>query len=210
MKIRKKKMSLKEDTIRIAGILLTTGLSVFFVFSSLAQAAVPVKRVSINEVAWAGTKASPFDEWIELKNNTKEKISLAGWKLAGKSGRIDIVLSGSIPPEGFYLLERTDDNTVSDILCDLIYKGALVNTGDTLELVNSEGKVEDTANKRGGAWPAGKASPDYISMERIDPLGEDIPSNWEDNDCTAVCGVDTEGNPVNGTPASTNSAFFLK
>jgi len=103
-------------------LVFLAGLGLLLVFSSFVQAA-PVRRVVINEVAWAGTKVNPFDEWIELKNNTHQEVSLDGWKLVSESGTINILLSGKIPPGGFYLLERTDDNTVSDISCDLIYRG---------------------------------------------------------------------------------------
>jgi len=185
-------------------LICVVGVILIFIQTSLAQATL-VRRVSINEVAWAGTKANPSDEWIELKNNADKTVSLEGWKLISESGKIHILLSGNILPKGFYLLERTDDNTVSDIPCDLTYTGALVNSGDTLKLINPEGKIEDTANKQGGAWPAGSSSPKYVSMERIDPLGEDVPSNWADNNCEVVCGQDAESNPISGTPASENS-----
>lgn len=181
-----------------------TGLTLLCICSFLVQANL-LRRVSINEIAWGGTRANPFDEWIELKNNTDQEISLQGWKLISESGKINIALSGSIPLEGFYLLERTDDATVSDIPCDQTYTGTLLNSGDTLKLIGPEGSVEDTANQQGGAWPAGCGSPKYISMERVNPLREDIPSNWIDNNCKLICGVDTEGNPINGTPASENS-----
>lgn len=186
---------------------LTTVLIIFLSLPSFLQAGER-KRVIINEVAWAGTEASPSDEWIELKNNTEQEISVQGWQLVTESEKITISLSGTIPPKGFFLLERTDDTAVSDIPCNMSYEGGLVNSGDVLRLVNSEGAIEDTANQEGGFWPAGKASPDYVSMERIDPLGEDAPSNWKDNNCQVVCGVDAEGNPINGTPASENSVFF--
>ena len=105
-------------------------------------------------------------------------------------------------------MERTDDATVSDIPCNQTYTGALLNSGDTLRLINLEGDAEDTANQQGGTWPAGTGSPHHISMERVNPLGEDIPSNWADNNCKLICGVDVEGNPINGTPASENSVIL--
>ena len=190
-------------------LVFLAGLGLLLVFSSFVQAA-PVRRVVINEVAWAGTKANPFDEWIELKNNTDQEVSLDGWKLVSESGTINILLSGKIPPGGFYLLERTDDNTISDISCDLIYRGALINSGDTLKLIDPAGNIEDTANKKGDAWPAGTASPTYASMERIDPSGEDVPSNWKDNNGKKVCGKDSEGNPIRGTPGKENSVSCIK
>jgi len=189
-------------------LVFLVGLGLLLVFSSFIQAA-PARRVVINEIAWAGTKANPFDEWIELKNNTQEEISLDGWKLTSESGRINILLLGSIPPGRFYLLERTDDNTISDIPCGLIYRGALVNSGDTLKLIDPAGNVVDTANKKGGTWPAGTASPTYASMERIDPSGEDIPSNWADNNGKKICGKDSEGNPIRGTPGEENSVSCI-
>jgi len=39
---------------------------------------------------------------------------------------------GFITAHGFYLLERTDDTTVSDIGADQIYTGGLNNNGETL------------------------------------------------------------------------------
>ena len=77
-----------------------TGLVLIFLCSYLAEA-TPVRLVSINEVAWGGTKANPFDEWIELKNNTEEEIFLQGWELISESEKIHILLSGSILPQGF-------------------------------------------------------------------------------------------------------------
>jgi len=73
---------------------LWAGLVLIFLCSFSIKAS-PVRRVSINEVAWAGTKANPFDEWIELKNNTQEEIFLEGWKLVSESGKINILL---LPP----------------------------------------------------------------------------------------------------------------
>jgi len=39
-------------------------------------------RVIINEIAWAGTPASPADEWIELRNLGSIPVDLTGWSLA--------------------------------------------------------------------------------------------------------------------------------
>ncbi|GAJ11830.1 unnamed protein product [marine sediment metagenome] len=122
------------------------------------------RQVVINEVAWGGTKASPFDEWIELRNNTQHLIDLTGWRLTSDDGTPVIKLTGIIPAGGFYLLERTDDHTVSDIQADQVYTGALSNSGECLELLDREGNIVDTANGHGGSWPAGAGKPLYISM----------------------------------------------
>ncbi len=90
--------------------------------------------VVINEVVWAGTGASTADEWIELKNNTSGPITLTGWTLVAADGTPNVALTGTIPADGYFLLERNDDSTVSDIPADQIYTGVLGNAGETLTL----------------------------------------------------------------------------
>ncbi|MCR4407064.1 MAG: lamin tail domain-containing protein [Anaerolineae bacterium] len=92
--------------------------------------------VVINEVAWMGTAASAQDEWIELRNNTDQDIDLNGWTLAAADGSPTIALTGTIPAGGYYLLERTDDTTVSNIPADQVYTGDLNNNGEVLVLRN--------------------------------------------------------------------------
>jgi hypothetical protein len=90
--------------------------------------------VTINEIAWAGTSASYYDEWIELANNTGQAVDLGDWMLRADDGSPSIPLAGAIPARGFYLLERTDDTTVSNIRADQVYAGALENGGEVLSL----------------------------------------------------------------------------
>jgi len=84
--------------------------------------------VVINELAWAGTAAGTTDEWIELYNNTDRDIDRTGWRLVSDDGSPNITLSGTIPAHGFFLLERSDDRTISDVPTDQIYQGALKTT----------------------------------------------------------------------------------
>ena len=164
--------------------------------------------VVINEIAWAGTAADAADEWIEFRNNTDNPIDLTGWTLAAADGTPHITLNGIIPPNGYFLLERTDDTTVSDIPADQIYTGALDNTGETLTLRDGNSNVIDTANADGGGWPAGTTgagSPPFASMERTDPLAPDSDANWHSNDGLTRNGLDANSNPINGTPREANS-----
>lgn len=181
-------------------------------------------EVVINEVAWAGTAASPRDEWIELRNNTNRAIDLTGWTLRWREGEEEIIIHFDsptdntkevrrtvIPARGFYLLERTDDETIRDIEADLLYTGTLRNSGETLRLVDPEGNVVDTANLDGGKWPAGTAGDvaegdvPFASMERVDPTAPDSDENWASNDGVIRNGRDAEGNRINGTPKAENS-----
>jgi len=162
----------------------------FFLFPFFIQAA---DSVVINEIAWMGTTNSANDEWIELYNNTGNSINLDGWQLITQDGTPKINLSGVIPANGFYLLERTDDNTVPKISADKIYTGALGNSGELLKLYDSSGNLIDEVNCSSG-WFAGIAKPEYKTMERINSLvlGNES-TNWQ-----------TSQNPE-GTPKAKNS-----
>jgi len=161
--------------------------------------------ILINEIAWAGTAASSSDEWIELYNPGETPVSLEGWHLTAEDGAPDIALSGSIAAGGYFLLERTDDSTVSDIPADEIYSGSLSNSGEVLKLLAPDGTIADTANRSSTGWAAGSASPDYASMERRGVM-EDSPDAWMTNNGTHINGKDADGNPIRGTPRQPNWA----
>jgi len=169
----------------------------------------PLLTVVINEIAWMGTRASSNDEWIELYNTTKEPIDLNGWTLKASDGTPQINLAGTI--QDYFLLERTSDENISDINADQIYKGALGNQGEKLELRDVNGNLIDLVDCSGGKWFTGKASPDYISMERIDvTISGSNADNWVNNNPTiSQNGLDANGNPIFGTPKTKNSAAFL-
>jgi len=160
------------------------------------------RTVLINELAWSGTQASANDEWIELHNPESAPIDLAGWHLTDDDD-IQIALTGSIAPYGFYLLERTDDNSVASVSADQIYTGSLHNGGETLTLLGPSGQLIDSANAGGGGWPAGQASP-RRTMERLG--GDDRPGNWVTFDGAAFA-LDSNGNWIQGTPRQPNSPF---
>jgi len=182
--------------------------SLMLAYPACADPANPLDVV-INEIAWMGTEADYRDEWIELYNNTDRDIDLTGWTLEAADGTPSITLTGTIPAKGFFLLERTDDKTVSDIQADQIYGNdgpawALKDEGETLFLKDPAGSLIDSANSDGGAWPAGsKAS--RSSMERIDPLAPDSDANWATNDGVHRNGLDANAHPINGTPRARNS-----
>ena len=157
----------------------------------------------INEIAWAGTLASAHDEWIELHNPGSQSIDLNDWVLTD-GGDINVSLSGTISSRSFYLLERTDDTTISDIGADRIYTGALRNSGEVLWLKDPTGATVDSANKSGGSWPAGDVTL-HASMERIGR--GDTPGNWRTYAGYGGVGHDAGGNPIAGTPRHPNSSF---
>jgi len=165
----------------------------------------PTLQILINEVAWGGTAASAADEWIELYNPNAFEVNLAGWRLASSDGSPSILLNGVIAAGGYFLLERTDDNTVSDLTADQIFTGDLGNAGETLTLRDASGGAVDSANLNGGPWPAGSGAPGYFSMERTS-VSPDTDDNWHNNNGLQRNGLDANGQPLNGTPRQPNSS----
>jgi hypothetical protein len=121
-------------------------------------------QVSISEVAWMGTSESSSDEWLELQNDSDSAVSLTGWTLEwgteGSSPKY-IDLGGVVPGGAHYLLERTDDETLPGVPADLLYVGALSNSGEKL-ILRSAGVIIQTLDFLGG-WPAG----DNISKDTM-------------------------------------------
>jgi hypothetical protein len=163
--------------------------------------------VVINEVAWSGTTANSNHEWIELYNTTSSAIDLTGWTLKALDQTPDIALSGLVPGHGYFLLERTSDETISDIAADQTYSGALADSGESLELRNTSSQLIDTANSDGGGWPAGDAS-EKKSMERINPSLPDSDDNWATNNGVTINGKGANNEPIWGTPKAQNSVYI--
>ena len=141
--------------------------------------------VVINEIAWMGTDVSTTDEWIELYNNTSGDIDLTGWTLKAVDGTPKITLVGIIAANGYFLMERSDDESVPGISADQTYTGALGNSGEKLELWNTENSLIDSVNCLSDKWLAGNNDTKQ-TMEKTD-------SQWQ----TSL--------DVGGTPKSQNS-----
>ena len=152
-----------------------------------------------------GTVANASDEWIELFNSGDVSADLTGWSLF-EGGTHIIGLVGSIEPGGYYLVERTDDTTVSDITAGVFgpFGGSgLSNAGEDLRLENGTGVIVDEVPCASG-WFAGDAA-SKTTMERISPWADGSdPSNWATH-TGADYGQDAKGNPINGTPGARNS-----
>ena len=177
--------------------------------------------VVINEIAWMGTNASHNHEWIELYNATTTSIDLTGWKLIWKNGSTTIhfgveenqtqeIATSTIGANSFYLLQRTSNDTVSNIEADLIYTTALRDEGEKLVLYNSDDVIVDIVDASAGWEVFGGQKENRISMERIDSAkaGSD-PTNWASNNLITRNGLSAEKDgikyKINGTPGAENS-----
>ncbi len=140
----------------------------------LLGAAIPVSaKVIINEVAWMGTEESASNEWIELYSDhgstgsPEEGWNLAGWTLVTADGGTKINLKSSSSTDNYYLIERTDDNSVSGIKADLItpFGKGLSNAGEILILKDASG-VEIDRVDGSNEWALGGDSVSKRTLQR--------------------------------------------
>ena len=170
--------------------------------------------IIINEIAWAGTAASSSDEWIELYNPTSSAVNLNGWVLKAVDNTPNIPLSNfNLAPGQYYLLERTNDTTVSDVVANQIFTGDIGNINEVLQLWNSSGICVDIANSNSGAWPAG-SSTTFGTMERR-AVVVDSDTAWFTNVNSAswtkhdARGTSSTNYLIHGTPGYANWAISV-
>ena len=172
-------------------ILLFTALTLY---APTKIFAIEKPLVIINEICWMGSTQSSSDEWIELYNPTLKSISIDDWVLKTQDENIKIILKGTIPSQGFFLLERTDDNSVPSEKADLIYQGALNNSGENLILLDNNSTIIDQAEFL-AKWLFGNNKTKQ-TMERINSV-----RHVSDISLTLWCTSETTG----GTPKQLNS-----
>lgn len=191
-------------------------LATLFIFAGNARAANA--SVFINEIAWMGTTVSSSNEWIELANDGSSAVSLTGWVLSIE-GKKDIVLSGNISANGFYLIERTDDTTVPGIAADLIasFGTGIPNTGAILSLKNAGAVVDrvdgsqewkiggvlagdnttkETAQRGASGWFTGNPTPRAVNGQPAEVATPSNPANTNTTLASAVLPTNNSSFPV--------------
>ncbi|KKQ40647.1 MAG: RHS repeat-associated core domain protein [Candidatus Magasanikbacteria bacterium GW2011_GWA2_37_8] len=173
--------------------------------------------VVINEVAWAGAMGYADDEWIEFYNNTDQDIVFAStsasarWqiKVGGRTINFSTIKNAVIPAHGYYLLERTRDESVREVAADVIYslQYGFKNTGEKIELFNPAGEKIDEVDC-GSGWFKGD-NVKYRTMERISTtVSGNNPTNWQSNQGPRYVPRTYNGGPVYGTPKMSNFGFL--
>ncbi|MBI4948195.1 lamin tail domain-containing protein [Candidatus Berkelbacteria bacterium] len=164
----------KVTSIVLTGLVTLQSVAILFVAKPV-QAANSASIV-ISEIKWGGTVASVNDAWIELYNRSTQTVNLTNWKLSNASlDGSDIILSGNIKPNNFFLISRfnlQNPNSVLNITPDLTTnitsKSKLhlksICQNKAIILKNGSGTVVDTVGCNGDKWLAGSF---YAAMERI-------------------------------------------
>jgi len=117
-----------------------------FMFLFLAQPACAAVRFS--EIAWMGNASSSANEWIELTNDASFPVDLSGWSIRSSDGGLRIALRGSIAANGYFLIERTNDNVLPEVAADLVasFGKGISNSGEILQLFDASGALVDTVD----------------------------------------------------------------
>lgn len=154
-----------------------------------AQAKAYDSVLVINEVQYHPAGANE-PEWVELRNLQGVDVNLSGWALVG--GIHFAFPEEFIVPGGGYVVISAAPAQMPGALGP--FTGALNNSGDTVRLVNQNGRIMDELNySDSGDWPTG---PDGtgVTLSRRQPSAGDLPSLW------------TASNELGGTPGRGN--FF--
>lgn len=178
------------------------------------------RPIIINEIAWAGTGGSfSQDEWIELYNPTSQTVDISHIRLKSQTdSKPNINLSGSILPGGYYLIERTDDDTISDIAASTTASfgsgsgAGLSNSGEVLALEYKGAILDQTPEITDcTGWCGGNAGSNYPTLERIDPaISGTEKTNWTSWTGFPQNGKAADGTtPISGTPGKRNSVSYL-
>ena len=180
-------------------------------FPTQAPLTAPAGSVVINEIMWMGSnfEASPStDEWIELKNMTDNTYNLTNWTLIG-AGNVDIkILSGTLPPNGYFLIsKRASNSSVLNITPDYVSPNVqLDNSNLKIFLANSANDIVDVADDGVGLPLKGTNESNQAkrSMERKDPPGNGMnPIFWHSSN--GQTNLDS-GAVDFATPKASNSA----
>ncbi len=192
-----------------------------FLFFKISHASV-----IINEVAWMGTSASQYEEWIELKNNSTDDINLDGWKIYKSEDKLLFSLSGDIKSGEYFLICRTTSTVTNPLSGKCNLQGAfggsgLNNTEDLLKLKDNNDIEQDFINASTG-WPAGNAetkqtmqkfnsrwfsSPGTPGLENVIIEEEEEEEEQEDNSSSSST---TSTSSSSGSVSSTSSTSSTK
>jgi len=211
------------NTFQIQGVsasgTLTSVITVEILHTSVGGSSGQV--VVITEIAWMGTAADYNDEWMEVTNLGDSDVDLTGYQIRWGYNMASDTYSNSLTFPAFTLpsgestiVERTSQQTVSNVTGTLVYTGPLGNAGDRVQLLDDEGTVVDDVNSTEDGWFAGNNTTKHTMVRyatAADVASGNIPTGWT-GWCTwgfcladnvlegAQTGLDADGTLINGSP----------
>jgi len=134
---------------------------------------LPTARVIINEAMADPSGPEPAEEWVELHNAGEGAAEMTGWTLRDQGSQVEIPPT-RLEPGAFVLLVR--GNYVGGVAADVLPapgtalirlsqlgKGGLLNSGESLSLVDALGQVVST-------FPALSSGREGVSLARRNSL----------------------------------------
>lgn len=168
-------------------------------------------EVVINELMWAGSANSDYDEWIELKNMTDLPVDLSGCKLTKKDDADDAIMlvipdGESISENGLYLISNYAADSVNSNLFvnpNLVNTAVgLSNTALEIKLICGQTLIDIAGNGGDPLNMAGDKVDPKKSMSRKAVITD---GDSEDSWCTAVTSVNWDAETTEkGTPGAPN------
>lgn len=164
--------------------------------------------VLINEIAWAGTLTSAYDEYIEIINRADRPFYLNNWQIENAAGSgTPLVFSGKVEPESSFLIANyAEGSEKTAISCEIQFTVASLSIPNTtfgpFVLTNGEGTIMDSVGD-GGIYTLGINTPEIrssVSRYTWSTTTQWSPDSWY-----------TEGQSLNlkdgtlGTPGALNS-----
>ena len=161
----------------------------------------------INEIAWAGTLTSPYDEYLEIRNCTDRPFYLSFYRIDNAAGSgVPLVFSGRVNGGGLFLIANyAEQSEKTAIRCQIDCVEPALSLSNSafgpFMLRDGSGEVFDTAGD-GGDYTGGFTGEEKASLSRY-THAED--PGW------AECSWYTEGVCQNlsdgtlGTPGAENS-----
>ena len=124
-------------------------LFIAFILPALAVDSV----VTFNEVHYNPDTGS---EWIEIHNQMAINVDLSGWELTGGADFV-IPAGTTIPGGGYFIIAKNPAEAIfSGLSVDGPFDGALSNSGETIRLRSSSGRLMDELDyEDSGQWPIG-------------------------------------------------------
>ena len=164
--------------------------------------------ILINEIAWSGTLAGAYDEYVELINKTDRIFYLNSWKIENAAGTgKPFSFSGKIQPSSLFLIANYEQGIEkSSIISRVDYADSGLSLSNTAAgpfiLINSKDVIFDTVGD-GGEYGFGINSSDLkSSMSRYtsSTTADWNPDSWY----TESLSTNLKDNTL-GTPGAPNS-----